>query len=883
MKKTLALALAVVALQLPTSPPAHANEAMTKFVCARGHVHFFENAIPGQQNFAPDRLVDTLHLALDVTPNFAEQTIAATATITFKPIAAPLRELTLNAVDLNIASIESDHAIQAWQATLDKVVITFKKQIKVGKNSRVTIRYTAEPKQGLYFRTEAMGYPKGDDHLWTQGEPHMHRHWFPSHDFPNEKFTTEIICRVPRGMTVLSNGQLVAQTADAADGRVAFHWKQEKPHVNYLVSLVAGHLRKLEDRHKDIPLAFYTPPSEFAEAANSFRDTRPIMEFFEKEIGVAYPWDKYFNVCVHGFMWGGMENTSITTLTTRTLFSNESENLHSSQALDAHELAHQWFGDLVTCKDWSHLWLNEGFATYYESLYDEHKNGRDAHLYDMYRNAAGIIAKKNDTRAIHSRKFGDPEDQFRQYGYLAYPKGAWVLHMLRAQLGPDLFRKCIQTYLKRHAYQSVVTEDLNSVIEEVSGRSFDRFFNQWVYHAHHPELAISYSWDETAKLAKISVAQTQKTSDTVLLFQFPLTLRFKSGDKITDHDVIVTKQREDFYVRLKKRPEIVRVDPEYTLLAKTTFNLPTPILKAQLADQSDMLGRLFAIQQMGKKKTKESVALLQNTLNNDAFYAVRNEAAKTLGAQRTDDALAALKASLKQSDARVRSAVVTAISRYYNDDAYAALEGILASEKNPEIQGTAIRALGKFAKPKVKGTLLKFLSTDSYRHVLAGAAVGAMRSQDDAGHIAPLLKELQTNGKKFTDRGFASAMSALAFLSRNEDDKTAVRKFLAARVNHPKSIIQTAAIKALGDLGDAKAVALLASFQSDDESDAIGKAAKEAIEKLQADKKPAISLGALRSEVSELQKQLRKLNEQMADMGKKVKAATTPAATPEKK
>jgi HEAT repeat protein len=126
-------------------------------------------------------------------------------------------------------------------------------------------------------------------------------------------------------------------------------------------------------------------------------------------------------------------------------------------------------------------------------------------------------------------------------------------------------------------------------------------------------------------------------------------------------------------------------------------------------------------------------------------------------------------------------------------------------------------------------------------------------------------------------------MSALAFLSRNEDDKTAVRKFLAARVNHPKSIIQTAAIKALGDLGDAKAVALLASFQSDDESDAIGKAAKEAIKKLQADKKPAISLGALRSEVSELQKQLRKLNEQMADMGKKVKAATTPAATPEKK
>lgn len=882
MKKRLALALALVALQAQTSPLARANEALNSFTCARGHVHFFDTAIPGQQNFAPDRLVDTLHLALDVTPDFEKQTIAATATILFKPIAAPLKELTLNAIDLNVAAIESDNEIQAWQSTLDKIVITFRKPIKAGDNSQVVIRYTAEPKEGLYFRTEAMGYPKGDDQLWTQGEPHMHRHWFPSHDFPNEKFTTEIVCRVPRGMTVLSNGRLVGQTADGASGLIAFHWKQEKPHVNYLVSLVAGHFRKLEDRYKDIPLAIYTPPSEFKEAANSFRDTKAIMGFFEKEIGVDYPWDKYFNVCVHGFMWGGMENTSLTTLTTRTLFSDETENLHSSQALDAHEMAHQWFGDLVTCKDWTHLWLNEGFATYYESLYDEHKNGRDAHVYDMYRNAAGIIAKKNDTRAIHSRKFKDPEDQFREYGYLAYPKGAWVLHMLRAQLGPDLFRKCIQTYLKRHAHQSVVTEDLNSVIEEVSGRSFDRFFNQWVYHAHHPELTVSYSWDETAKLAKVSVQQTQKTSDTVLLFQFPLTLRFKTGDKITDHDVTVTKQREDFYIRLKDRPEIVRVDPEYTLLAKTTFNLPTPLLKAQLADKSDMLGRLIAVQQLGEKKTKESLALLKDTLNNDAFYAVRVEAAKALGAQRTDDALAALIPSLKQSDARVRTAVMSAIARYYNDEAYNVLRAALAAEKNPEIQATAIRALGKFAKPEVNAALLGFLASDSYRHVLADAALSAMRSQDDPSHIAPILKALHADGgKKFTDRGFASAMGALAFLARNEDDKTAVRKFLAARVNDPMSRIQTAAITGLGDLGDPKAVAMLESFQSDDETDALGKAAKEAIDKLQADKKPSASLGALRGEVSELQKQLRKLNEQLSDMEQKVKAAT--ATTPDEK
>ena len=857
---------------------AIANESTGSFICARGHVHYTNTAIPGQQNFAPDRLVDTLNLALDVTPNFADRTIAATAKIDFKPIAKPLRELRLDAVDLNVSKVESNREIQAWQTTLDKIVITFKKPIRPNEQTRVSIAYSAEPKHGLYFRTQAMGYPKGDDHLWTQGEPQMHRNWFPSHDFPNEKFTTEIICRVPRGMTVLSNGRLVSQTAEGADGLVAFHWKQDKPHVNYLVTLIAGHFRKLEQRHGDIPLAFYTPPSEFNEAANSFRDTKRIMEFFEKEIGVPYPWDKYYNVCVHGFMWGGMENTSVTTLTTRTLFSDESENLRSSMALDAHELAHQWFGDLVTCKDWSHIWLNEGFATFYESLYEEHKNGRDAQVYDMFQNAAGILSKKNDTRAIHSRKFNDPEDQFRNYGYLAYPKGAWILHMLRSQLGPNLFRRCIKTYLDRHAHQSVVTEDLVAVIEEVSGRSYDRFFNQWVYHAHHPELTVSYSWDEPSKLAKVSVQQTQKTGDTVLLFQFPVTLRFKKGNNVTDHKVTVSQQREDFYVRLKTRPEIVRFDPEYTLLAKTTFNLPMPLLKAQLADKSDMMGRLLAVQQLGKKKTKEAVALLKQTLNNDAFHGVRAEAAKALGSQRTEDSLAALVASLEQSDARIRQAVVSGITRSYNDEAHDALDGVVVKEENPDIRANAIRALGKYSKSGVKALLTKLITMDSYRHRVADAAIAAMRAQDDPGFIEPILKELLDNGGKFSDRGFASALGSLGFLARNEEDKTVVRKFIAARVNHPKEAIQTAAIRALGDLGDTQAVAMLESFRGDDPVDPVGKAADDAIAKLQAEKKPSASLGTLRGEVSSLQKKLKQLTDQLGAMEKKLKAATaTPA------
>ena len=294
----------------------------------------------------------------------------------------------------------------------------------------------------------------------------------------------------------------------------------------------------------------------------------------------------------------------------------------------AHELAHQWFGDFVTCKDWSHLWLNEGFATYYDALYAGHQRGRDMFLYQMLSNAKGVLGQANDTNAIVRRDFNNPEEQF---GFHAYPKGSWILHMLRSQLGEDLYRRCVKTYLERHAFGNVTTEDLNKVIEELSGRSFDQFFNQYVYHAHHPELAVNYSWDERAKLARLSIAQVQKLSDDVLLFNVPLPVRFKSkSGAIVERTLEVKDKSEDFYVPLSEAPEIVRIDPNLTVLAKVTFTPPTAMLHAMLADKDDMPGRLLAVEQMSGKK--DALGKLKETLNNDPFYGVRLAAAQSIRA-----------------------------------------------------------------------------------------------------------------------------------------------------------------------------------------------------------------------------------------------------------
>jgi aminopeptidase N len=849
---------------------ARADLEATSLECVKSGTFLAPLDSPDHRKYAPDREVDVLHLALEVTPDFKQRSVEGKATLRFKPKVGPVRELKLDGVDLDVHNVTSTEKIQAYQVTGDKVIITFTGPIPADQEASVTITYHAEPTAGLYFRTPEMGYKTGDSHLFSQGEEIEARHWYPCFDSPNEKFTSEITCRVPEGMTVISNGRLVSSEKDPATGLTAVHWSQEKLHANYLISLVAGYFQKIEDKHDDVPLAFYTPPSEIKEAPGSFRDTKDIMEFFEQEIGVPYPWAKYDQVCVNDFVAGGMENTSCTTLTDSTLFTDATENIRSSQGLVAHEMAHQWFGDLVTCKDWSDIWLNEGFATCYESLYEEHRHGRDSMLYELYQRARQITGMANDTNAVVRRTYNAPGDMFN---YLAYPKGGWVLHMLRAQLGKDLYRRCIRTYLERHEYGNVVTDDLRAVIEELSGRSYDQFFDQWIYHAHHPELEVSYSWEEKTKLAKVSIRQAQKLSEDVLLFSFPLTVRFKGKFGTSDHPVQVREKEEDFYFPLESAPEVVRLDPDYTVLAKITFNAPNAMLYAQLKDKDDVIGRLLAVEQLANKKDREAIARLKQALNGDAFHGVRIEASKALRSIHSDDALEALLASTRQSDARVRRQVVADIGGFYRDTAFDAALKTVEHEKNPDILSTAIRSLGGYAKPETQATLLRFLNSESYRNELAGAAISAMRSQDDPAYVTPLIEALSKREAEFTSRGLGQGLGALAYLARNEEKKDLVREFLTGYVNHPKKNIQLAAINALGVLGDPRAVGVLEKFATASKESPERAAAEKAVTELRAGRKPVDDFKNLRDEMLNLQKQNRDLRKEMDDLKKKVAAA----------
>lgn len=830
------------------------------------------DATPGSPQYSPSREVDILHLALDITPDFSHRTIAGIATIRFKPIARALPELSLDAEEMTIDAVDATEPIRAWHYDDRRLVITFATPVPADRDVTVTIRYRTEPRLGLYFRTPEMGYRPEDTHLWTQGEPTESRHWFPCFDAPNEKFTSEITCRVPEGMVVRSNGRLVSSTPDAATGLVAVRWLQDKPHVTYLLCLVAGHFKGIEDQHRDIPLGFWTPVSQAAWARNSFRDTRAMMEFFERELGVPFPWAKYDQVVVDDYTWGGMENTSITILTDRTLFPDGHDPVRSSRGLVAHELAHQWFGDLVTCRDWSHLWLNEGFATYYDALQAREQLGRDEFLGQMFANALSILSTTDGTPIVW-RKYAKPVEQF---GYRAYPKGAWVLHMLRSQLGEDLFRRCVTTYLQRHAYGVVETSDLQKVIEELSGLSFDRFFDQWLHHGHHPELDVQYSWDATTRLARISVAQKQKLGPQVMLFDFPLPIRFVTPSGVVDRTLRIHEPSADFQIPLPEAPDLVRIDPEFTVLAKVSFDPPKAMLTRQLAATNDPIGRLHAVQALSSKSDSASVEQLQKTLGNDPFHLVRSEAADALRTIHSPEAFVALTNSLDQPDPRVRIAILKAIGGFHHDDVGPIGARFLQSDPHPEVQLSAIRLLSNPAFTNGAPQLIAWLDTNSFRQRIADAAFDTLRRLEDPSVVPQLLSVIQRRSAEFPTDVLRTSLATVAWLSRHADDRSTVRELLVSRVNDPRISIRRAALDGLGVLGDPQAIPVIEPFSRAAKGRPEQTAASAALDKIRDQRRPAVELGDLRREVTSLQKENQDLKKEFESFKKKFEALTPP-------
>ncbi|HEX2163333.1 MAG TPA: M1 family metallopeptidase, partial [Thermoanaerobaculia bacterium] len=483
-------------------------------------------APPGAEpRYMPARAYDLLHRELDLAFDRDAETVSGTAVNVLTPLLPGTRAIDLHAVDLDVRRVTVDGAEAAWEELPDDRALRVElgRAVDPGTEVRVAVEYSARPTAGLYFVGPDEGYPDKPAQVWSQGESELNRHWFPSWDFPNDRATTAAAYTVPAGWRAVGNGRLVG-VDELPDGRRTFRWEIDQPHVNYLVSIVAGELVEVADTPwRDVPIVYYVPPGREEEARRSFGRTPEMMEFFSTSTGVPYPYDKYAQSTAVDFIWGGMENVSATTQTIGTLHDERAATDVSSDGLVAHELAHQWFGDLVTCREWAHCWLNEGFATYFTGLWFEHDRGADGLAWEVWDWRGSYFREdaREYRRPIATHRYPFPMAMFDAH---LYDKGALVLHMVRDLVGDDGWWRGIRRYLDEHAGTTVVTADFQTAMEAATGVPLGPVFDRYVTGAGHPELAVAWSWDAERGMVRLTVEQTQETDAGSGLFAYPVEL-----------------------------------------------------------------------------------------------------------------------------------------------------------------------------------------------------------------------------------------------------------------------------------------------------------------------------------------------------------------------
>lgn len=521
---------------------------------------FFSSSLTfAQTKFDRIRTFDVQHYTIKTTFDSQKKTVFGDTTITLKPLKNNLKSVEFDAASLLFTTVKLTNSQNLNYQTLDeKVVVELDRNYSINEQISIQFIYSAKPKKGVYFVDE--GKHKGNIHssqIWTQGEPEEAHFWFPSYDFPDDKATSEQFITAQKDETVIANGELI-EKIENSDATVTWHFKTNFVHSTYLTSFIIGKYVKFEDKYRDVPLGFYLYPSETKIYEKAFSNTKDIFKVYESILATDFPFNKYDQTIVAEFKFGGMENLTATTLSdTEVYFAEFDFGKESVIDLVSHELSHSWFGNLVTCKNWAELWLNEGFATFMESAYREKAFGREDYLRKIRadsRSYFGFEASNKNKRGLYNLN-AKPDDSI--FDEITYQKGGVVLHTLRSEVGDEVFWKAVRIYLDRHKFANVETKDLQKVFEEVSGKNLSWFFKQWVYGIGYPTLDIKQTYQQSSNLMKFKVTQKQSFST---IFRLPIEIKITTANGIKYEKLEINKKVEDFAIKLNSKPISIEFD-----------------------------------------------------------------------------------------------------------------------------------------------------------------------------------------------------------------------------------------------------------------------------------------------------------------------------------
>ena len=821
-------------------------------------------------------------MRLEVALDLAGKRVSGRSELTMTARRDRLGVVTLHAVDMQIDAVTVDgRPVAGTDYDGEQLRVELGRAVGRGEQFTLAIDYSCSPRRGLYFIEPDEEHPDRPLECWTQGQDEDSRHWWPCIDHPIEKATTELVCTAPRGLFVLSNGDLRERT-DVEGERTRWHYALELPHAPYLVTLVCGRFAEVRDRAPDtgVDVYYYVAPGREEDARRSFGRTPQMIDYFSRRIGIPYPHKRYSQIVVSDFIFGGMENTTATTLTDQAVLDARAALDHDMDALVSHELAHQWWGDLVTCREWSEGWLNEGFATYFEYVWRLQHKGRDEADVELLGDAESYLAESGRyQRPIVCRQYEEPIDLFDSH---LYEKGGRVLHMLQQELGEEAFWRSLALYAERHAHRSVETRDLARAIEEASGRNIDRFFDQWVQSPGHVELEGAWEWDADASLGTLRLSQKQG-GDKV--YAFSTTVRFELDGAERDETLHVREKSHAFEFRLPKKPTMVVFDPGDVILKTIKFEKARPLWTRQLKAGRLGVDRVLAARALGEKPEPAVVEALAEALAGDQFWAVRAAAATSLGRSRRPDALAALVAARSQQHPRVRRAVAAALGEFRGDEKAAEVLARWAEEGDPSyfVEANAALALGRTRSPRAKQVLPRLLDRSSFQDVVRSRAIEGLGATGDE-EVLPVAREQYRASLPFQSR--RASLAAVARLAEGTLHARAARELEEKGLDDRDFRVRIEAAQSLATLADVRAVPALERALAAELDGRARRRIRESITDLRERGKPQDRVRKLEDELERLRGEGLKMRERLekveARTGVVKSEAVAPAEAPKR-
>jgi aminopeptidase N len=724
------------------------------------------------KHYPPDLELEPIHFDIDLFIDVANQEASGKVTTTVKARRDGPTVLKLDAVDFSDVSARDPggYALN-WRYDGRKITLQWAEPFTESEQRQVEVSYrVVKPVAGLYFSQPDEAYPDQPWYATSDHETERARHWLPCIDLPNVRTTLDFHLRAESRFTILANGYLVEEDENG-DGTKVAHWRLEQLCPSYLICIAVGDFVTaddgvFDDGERSIPIAYFCSHDHTSEdLLRTFGRTKPMLAWMTRKLDMAFPYPKYYQYALPG-VFGAMENISLVSWHDG-LVQDETMALEARfwvDVVNVHEMAHSYFGDAVVCRDFAHAWLKESWATYIPQCWYEDTLSQDEALYYYYGSADRYFREADEKykRPIVTRRF---KSSWQLYDAHLYPGGACRLHTLRNELGDEVFWAAVQDYLKRYNGQVVETDDFRRVMEEHSGRSLGKFFDQWFHSPGYPDLKVTFEYDGEHGRGTFEIEQKQVDAEKgVPVFELRTDLAWTVDGAEHRLPITLDQPKQIFTIPMTAKPDQVRFDPDSKALHKLEFNPGDLMVRMQLTEATDVVGRIQAAYELAKTGKRANIQAIVDAYMDEPFWGTRVEFVKALGSTNSETALVGL-------------------------------VEIIIVEQDSKVLGPLFRAAGKYRDLRVREAIAARLE-EGLPYVATQAAYEAMGKQRQQAHWAVLTEGARRDS--FNGLAQQGALRGLAATRRTEAiDLLMARVAYGATSNRARP----AAVAALADIG----------------------------------------------------------------------------------